>query len=341
MIYKNKNIALFDFSNVAKRCLFSNHVKISETEIDYDIWRWTVFSSIYYTCFKLKANGCILATDNSSWRKIVYKPYKQNRKILKQKNDEKGVLDIDWDHFYSEMNSFLDKLQQNLPWMILSENGCEADDVIGILSLHDKKNDYTIVSVDQDYKQLLNNKNVKVYDPIKKKYFIKNESLNWVEKYSLKGQVKDNIFNVFTPIDFPYQGVIHNGEQFSFRKPSLSESKIEQILNTGLYKWLEEIGPKEAQEKNKKIELENEKRIKEGLPCKPLLETNLYDRFKINKKILDFNEIPTTLVNRVLDKYKNYDFDRSSDFYVFFKEMGWNGVLENYTQVETNLLKLY
>jgi hypothetical protein len=44
---------------------------------------------------KHKATGVILASDNGSWRKIVYPIYKQSRKLATKKQIESGTPSID------------------------------------------------------------------------------------------------------------------------------------------------------------------------------------------------------------------------------------------------------
>lgn len=326
-----KNYALFDYSNLAKRCLFTPYVKLNDTDVDYNMWRYVVWNSIFSAVIKLKCNGVILAGDKSSWRKIIYPAYKADRRLKAKKNKELGIPDIDWNEFNNQMRSFANELKDNLPFMFLEEDQCEADDIIAILC-NNVRHNFCIISVDSDYKQLTINDNVKQYDPLKKKFIDKIDDLDyWINYMSLKGQPKDNIYNVVTLVDFPL------GLEKA-RKPVFTETKVNTIINEiGIDKWINDIGISESKKKNLLILEENKSR---EFP-KILLEENISQRYKINKKIIDFREIPIVLKDKILKQYDEYKITTSDDFYPFFKKMGWNEVLDNYNWIETTLLKMF
>jgi len=234
------------------------------------------------------------------------------------------------------MDTFGNLLKENLPFMYLTEKSCEADDIIAIICNNTNKN-YTIVSVDCDYKQLTVNKNVRQWDPLKKKYVDDLDNLEyWVSFNSLRGQSKDNIYNVYTPEDFPLEEVMLTEAYKNTRKPMLTEKTVEKILmDIGLEKWLTEIGPEEARKKNQL--LKNKK------SDKPIIffEENVQARYNKNKTLIDFREIPEVLKKRILEKYNSQEIVKTDDFYPFFKEMGWNEVLDNYSFVESKLYNMF
>ena len=235
---------------------------------------------------------------------------------------------------------------QNLPFVCLSVNKCEADDIIAVLC---KKlsvdNEVIIVSSDSDYKQLLKYSNVKMYDPYPTKMkFVKLDFDidEWIIVSALHGQAKDNIYNVFTRLDFPleYNALRADKKIPCIRKPSLTEKKALSIYRAGnLDKWLNELGPEEARIKNKSILLENSKNISDIK--KPLYEENVAERFKINKKIINFDEIPVVLEKEICRKFDEFELAKIDDFYPFFKKYGWNSVLDEYTQTENTLYRLF
>ena len=330
-MFKNRKIALFDWSNLTTRCLFTPHV-LSDNYIDYEMLNWTIWNSLFCTCVKLKVNACILATDCHSWRKIIYPAYKLNRTIKKQKEKDSSEPSIDWQEFYEKTQKFGLLLKDNLPFMFLSENSCEADDIIATLAINDKLNEYIIVSADSDYKQI-NENNVKLYDPLKSKFVEPVDHDKWINEYALKGQGKDNIYNIFTPVNFDLES--------KQRKPSFSSKLYDKIMEIGIDEWLDNVGPTEIKKKNEKIKEENEIRKLENKPLKTLLEVNLRERYKVNKKILDLYQIPQPLVNRILSKYNNSSIVKSDNFYPFFKTMNWRSVLEDYTRVEDFLFRFF
>ena len=348
MKLQNKKIVIFDWTNLCKRTAFSGHVKVSETEIDYTIFNYSLWNSIYTACVKHKAEVVILAADQGSWRKLVYAPYKLNRRLDSQKKAETGEPTIDWEEFFAKLNKFSLLLADNLPFVYLSTKNCEADDIIGILAKYlSTDNEIIIISGDQDYKQLLKHKNVKLWDPYPGKIgFVKLEwdPDDWINVMSLHGQGKDNIYNVFTRLDFPveYNVMRESAEISCIRKPFLPEKKAWEIVKSGrLKEWLEKDGPDEAKKKNAQIEKENKQRVYTGKQSKVLYEEDVLSRFNVNKKIISFDEIPDVLCKRVINQLDEYVLTKSNEFYPFFRNMKWNGVLDNYEYVEKVLYRLF
>lgn len=332
-----ENILIFDYNNLAKRCLYTPNVRISDTQFDHRMWRFMIWNSIFSSVVKLKATGVILAGDKHSWRKIIYPAYKLDRKLRAKKNSLLGIRDINWEEFFIEMDSFGKILSENLPFIYITEKSCEADDIIAIICKINKDKNYTIVSVDCDYRQLTYEENIRQWDPLKKTYLDKLDNLEyWVNFNSLRGQAKDNIYNVFTPENYPIEEIMMNDEYKNTRKPVLSEKNVEKILmDIGLEKWLTDVGPEEAKKKNQLLA--------KKVSNKPIiyLEEDVQSRFNKNKKLIDFREIPETLKKRVSEKFTSLHIIKSDDFYPFFKEMGWNDVLDNYSFVETKLYEMF
>ena len=350
MQIENRKILLFDWTNLAKRTCFSSHCKISDTEIDYQVFNFSMWNSVYSACLKHKASSAILASDNNSWRKLIYAPYKLNRRLDAKKKAESGEPSIDWNVFFENLNEFSNKIKMSLPFIYLSEKNCEADDIIGVLAKTlSVKNEVIIISGDQDYKQCLKHNNVKLWDPggfNKKPGFSKLEcdTNDWINALSLHGQNKDNIYNVYTKIDFPIDININRESKdiLPIRKPSFPEKKAWDIIKSNsLEKWLTEIGPEEARKKNKLIEKENIQRNIDNLHPKVLYEENVSDRFKINKQLISFDAIPSTLSNRIINQLNDYNFCQDGDLYTFFKEMKWNKPLDEFSKVESFLYNLY
>ena len=296
----NKTL-LFDFNNLALRCLFSSHVSEKSltgdaTEIDYPTWRFTVFNSVYLALCQFKnVDEIILAVDETSWRKKVYSVYKANRK--KKENDP-----IDWNTFYSEMNAYIEDLKENIPFKIIQVQSAEADDVIGILCREVNK-EFVIISMDRDYKQCLNSR-VKMWDPIKKEYIECADPERFVIESCLQGQNKDNIFNVLTPLDF------YEKNPEGTRRPAMGEKKIEKILDEiGLERWL--------------------------------TENNAHARFKENRLVMDLKCSPKILVNRTLEQYNSYLLPDLNNVISFINRQQWRSFSDEIVQVERNLSKLY
>jgi len=94
--------------------------------------------------------------------------------------------------FYRQKNEIF-ALCKYLPFTFIRHPDYECDDVIGYLCtkthIHD---DVTIVSSDSDFIQLLDDENVKLWNPIKKK-FIDRWPVDYVTWKALKGDPTDNV----------------------------------------------------------------------------------------------------------------------------------------------------
>lgn len=93
------------------------------------------------------------------------------------------------------------------------------------------------------------------------------------------------------------------------RKPSLGESKLRSILAIGYEKWLK--------------------------------NNNLTERYMVNKILMDFNCIPETIKTRILNTYDSYRLSDPSKIYEFFLRNGFREYIENFHQVEQQMMKLY
>ena len=84
-------------------------------------------------------------------------------------------------------------LCQYFPFTFIRHPEYECDDVIGYLCTKSHPHDETtIVSSDSDFIQLLDNENVKLWNPVKKK-FIDRWPVDYVTWKSLKGDPTDNV----------------------------------------------------------------------------------------------------------------------------------------------------
>jgi hypothetical protein len=303
---------MFDFENLALRCFYGNSDVEPESECpNYDYWEYITFNSIYRMLFKERIHEVVLALDSNSWRKIVYPHYKAHRK--KKKEESK----VNWNLYAEKKQAFLNKVQEYLPFKVISVNRAEADDILGTLINHKKTENAIIVSMDADYLQLSDK--CRIYSPIKKEYV----KVSNVEKFllytSLCGQKKDNIFNVKTPWDWPEER----------KKPPFGEKGIDKlILNDELDKFLDTPIEYEFKDEEEKV-----------IYASKVLPREMYN---INRKLIDFTFTPKVMADKTIDTYENYNMNSSPDkLYEFFRIQNWKEALENFTQVESKLLELY
>lgn len=303
---------LIDLNNLAIRNFFTTEIQPVE-DPQYNLWKYEIFSQIYWTLVKFSASEVILGIDGSnSWRKLVFPRYKGHRK--KERRE-----DVDWDKLFSELTELHESIRHNIPFKVIQLNRAEADDVIGVLSSH-LSNNIVIISNDHDYKQLCDNR-IKVFNPTKKEHMeLEEDKETFLRKLALKGQAKDNIFNVKTPSDYPDE----------LRKPGFGDKSVEKVMDQNLDEFLER-----REHITKNYVDENEKEV-EYNKCFTLKEN--YDR---NRILIDFDYIPLRLRNTIINEYESYKLPNPESIYSFFKNRNWRGFLDEYQIVENTLLELY
>lgn len=154
--------------------------------------RHTILNMIrsYSKQFKEKYGAIVLCCDSSSWRKDVFPFYKAGRKKSREKSS------LDWSVVFTFLDKIKSELIEHLPYKVISINGAEADDIIGVLSArYSGSEDILIISSDKDFMQLQKYKNVYQYSPIRK-MFIKTENpAQYIKEHIIKGDSGDGIPN--------------------------------------------------------------------------------------------------------------------------------------------------
>ena len=228
---------LIDVANLATRVFFTPYIGATSDKPDYDTMAYIIVDSIYRTMLKTKCSEVILAMDSIDvWRKDVFPRYKESRKIHRDKN-----ANIDWGKFYSEVNSLFDNIKRYLPFKVLKVDRAEADDIIGVFTLHYTNKGIVIISTDEDFKQLVSRR-VRLYQPIKKKWIDCDDPEKFLKLKCLMGQPKDDIFNALTPGDWPV----------GKRKPSMGEKMANKAIEN-LDEWLVSEGSVERYDRNKTL----------------------------------------------------------------------------------------
>ena len=209
--------------------------------------------------------------------------------------------DFDWSIFFNEYTNFLNEIKDYIPFMVMKCEYCEADDIIAVLG---KQYGGIVISTDEDFKQLTSNNNIKLFNPTMKKFIKLNE--NEVEEFikmkSLNGQKKDFILNVETPLDIDIE---------KDKMKRFGENKAKKIINNGFNEYLGDINS----EKHK--------------------------HYLMNRKLIDFNEIPSEISEFILKKYNKYKIPNPNNLYTFFENNGWKWYLDNYNLVENKMLQLF
>ncbi len=224
------SVVLYDMNNLVIRNVFIKDVTMIDKKtkkvlyVDWEYWKLIVFSSIYGSLFKIKdASSIVLAVDDRiSWRYEIWKRYKEDRK--KKKKDGK----FPWNEFYNQYDILLDELKKHFPFKIIKVKGAEADDIIGVIA-QTILDPCEVISNDKDYLQLSSNR-VKIYNPMTKKHVSHPNPEMFLIEQCLRGQAKDSIFNIKTPLNWP------EGK----RKPGFGPKAFEKVIEYGWKKWLKD-----------------------------------------------------------------------------------------------------
>lgn len=274
-------LILIDGNNLAIRLFLSNAIQAK----NYDLWRYLMFTNIIGHSSE-NTKRIVFAVDgkHGSWRKIVFKPYKANRKT------KRDASDIDWDYFFGQYKNLIKNLEEHTPIKFIEIDRIEGDDIIGTIALNEKDFDVIkIITADSDYKQLIRRKHeydciIDVFDPIHDEYMAVDSVDKWLAEQILTGQAKDNIYNAITPDDWG-----ETEETMGKRKPGLGPVAANRIIN--------EIG------------------IDQWLVNNPQYEKNI----KRNRVLIDFKHIPEKIREYILSSYSipPTDFDKNLTFKLF------------------------
>jgi len=300
-------VVLFDFNNLVFRNFFINEVGPHSEKPDFMLWRHNIFNTIYQALWKEKniVEVVIAVDDKNSWRKSYFPRYKESRKKQRDKSD------VNWELMFKNVDKLVSDLKHYMPFKIVKTRSAEADDVIAIIALNIEKI-AVIISNDEDYLQLSSDR-IQLYNPQKKKYVECNDTKAFLLEKIMTGQKKDDIFNIITPDDWG-----KTKETEGKNKPGFGPAALKKVLAEGLNVWMEK------------------KQIN-----KIYGEIDVKSNYKRNQILIDFNKIPRTIINRILDQYDNYNFPPPSNMFQFFSKYKMRYFLENFTQVEQKLMELY
>lgn len=177
-----------DISHMAYRFLFTNTQNIKEIGCNY-LRHLLLKNGLFHFINRFKPDRCFVCFDTkaSNWRYKVLPTYKGQRKANRDKHD------IDWQEFFSFLDTFQEDLLNHFPIYSLKMDSLEADDIIAHLVRKNKDVNKIIITSDGDYTQLLKYPNTKVYDPMKDKFVVCEQPRLFLEQKILTGDKSDNI----------------------------------------------------------------------------------------------------------------------------------------------------
>ena len=209
---------LLDYNAIA-----IGNVAVQRLAADEGLIRHMILNSIrmYRQKFHKEYGEMVIVADGmNNWRKDAFPQYKAARR---KKRDESS---IDWHEVFRIINMVREEIQENFPYKVMHEDGCEADDVIAQLAIETqefgKHEPVMIVSADGDFKQLQVYKNIKQFSPMTKKLVVENNPRTYLAEHILKGDAGDGVPNVLS-----YDNVFVDGR----RQGILSAKKKAALLD--------------------------------------------------------------------------------------------------------------
>jgi len=292
VVSSNSNkLLLIDGHNLVFRTIFvaaavAKRDMLTDNEL-YDYWRYLMLNNIFNLIKDFKPSRVVMTIDGrDNWRKDVYKEYKAKRKVDRDSN-----MSIDFKTFWPIMDEFISSFTnifKNI--IILQIDRCEGDDIIAILAKQEMKNgEVVIITSDKDFIQLLQYKNISLYNPIKRKLVKSVDPKKDLELKIISGDKSDGVPAI---------------------KPKCGLKTAEKMIKSGIDIYLQ----------NETIKLN-------------------YER---NKKLIDFEFIPTDIQSLIINNYQKYqvsEIDRKKVF-GFLTSCNVSKILENFNQYSTHLNNL-
>ena len=164
-------------------------------------------------------NDMVFCCDNkNNWRRDFFPLYKANRKKAREENKQ----NIDWKSLFDVIENIRIEIEENLPYKVVTLDGCEADDIIGVICKNYNSEPILIVSSDKDFVQLQKYKNIHQWSPLTKKFLKDSKPEQQLRALILKGDRSDGVPNILSRDDVLVEGL---------RQKPLSKKKLESWIN--------------------------------------------------------------------------------------------------------------
>jgi len=258
---------ILDYNAIAIAGIITQRLNIDEHLI-----RHMILNSIrmYNKKYRDEYGQMVIAADHSSWRKNNFPEYKYKRKTGRDESS------LDWDHIFKIINGVRDEIRDNMPYVVIHHNNCEADDIVGVLVENTqefgKHEQVMIISADHDFKQLQRHSNVSQFSPMTKKPIKEENPRLYLLEHILKGDSGDGIPNVLSADDTFVKGE---------RQTPLTRKKIDTIIQD----------------------------LDEG---ELLYAASWYRNYCRNKTLIDLRETPVVLKTGIINTYDNYKLPHKS-----------------------------
>ena len=249
---------LLDYSQIALSNIIVQKLN------DENMIRHMILNSIrmYNKKYRDQFGQMVICADGmNTWRRDYFPLYKANRKKNRDSSDQ------DWPEIFRILNLVRDEIRENLPYKVMHLEGCEADDIIGTLTMQTQEfgqhEPIMIVSSDKDFIQLQKFNNVKQFSPIQKKIVSDANPRSYAFEHIMKGDKGDGIPNVLSP---------DNAIVDEIRQSPMTKKKIEY--------WAENVDN-----------------------LQDVMTTEEYRNYQRNKTLIDLTAIPQDVQDRIINNY--------------------------------------
>ena len=220
---------LIDYNQVALAAMFAFHADLKKgTDADKkNLIRHVTLTSIkaYKKKYGKDYGDIVIASDGRNyWRKKFFANYKGLRKKAREESD------LDWGLIFDTLGEIRDDLREHFAYKTIHLEGCEADDVIAVLSESTQEfgkiEDVMIISSDKDFKQLQQYANVKQFSPMLKKLVTvnKKELKEWMIEHIVKGDSGDGVPNILCGDNVLMEGI---------RQKPVSAKRLQEFFDQG------------------------------------------------------------------------------------------------------------
>ena len=256
-----------------------------QTEADVDFIRHMVLNSLrmYRTEYNEKYGELVICCDSPhSWRREHFPQYKAGRKTGREESP------LNWTQIFGCFETIKEELKTVFPYKFVQVDGAEADDIIGLLSRTESRNEKVmIISSDKDFIQLHQYDNVYQWSPVTKKLVNGIEPHGYLFEHILRGDKSDGIPNVLSADNSIVDGV---------RQKPITKKYVENFV---LH--------------NAEISGRSETEIR---------------NFHRNQKLIDLNETPPSLCGKIWEEYQKEPQGKRRDLLNFFVEKRLNNLIE-------------
>jgi hypothetical protein len=253
---------LIDYSQIALSNIIVQKLN------DENMIRHMILNSIrmYNKKYRNEYGQMVICADGmNTWRREYFPEYKANRKKSRD-----ATSHMDWPEIFRIITLIREEIQENLPYKVLHMEGCEADDIIGALTIRSQDfgqgEPIMIVSSDKDFIQLQKFNNVKQFSPIQKKVVTDKNPRTYLFNHIMRGDVGDGIPNILSKDNT----LITEGA----KQTPLRQTRIDD--------WLERSDD-----------------LKSAMP------EETYRNYQRNKTLIDLTKIPESIQESIINKYDN------------------------------------